>query len=138
MKDVGVAVAVLVGETGMDVIVGVDEAVEVDVRLGVGVEVEVWVIVDVVVDVKVNVIVGEGVKVGEIVIGWKGVLVVEGVGVSVGVRDAVLVSIVGIGLPVDAKMLRVSVMVAGIAVSLAIGVVAFGSGAKLTAIQPKQ
>jgi len=122
----------------MDVVVGVDEAVEVDVWLGVGVEVEVWVIVDVVVDVKVNVIVGEGVKVGEIVIGWKGVLVLEGVGVSVGVRDAVLVSIIGIGLPVDVKMLRVSVRVARIAVSLAIGVIAFGSGAKLTAIQPKQ
>jgi hypothetical protein len=110
----------------------VDEAVTVGVRLGVGVDVEV---AD---GVKVNVEVGVGVKVGETVTGRKGVLVLVTVGVWVKVGETVLVRIAGVRLFVGVKMLSVPVKVAEMDVLLAVGVIAFGSGANPTAIQPRQ
>ena len=73
------------------------------------------------------------------VAGWKGVLVVVEVCVSVGVEEGVSVKTTGDGLMVGVKMLKVSVAVAsGVFVIVAVGVIAFGLGANCTAIQPRQ
>jgi hypothetical protein len=72
------------------------------------------------------------------VIGWKAVLVVVGVCVSVGVREAVSVRVTGVWLTVGVKMLNVPVAVEVMGVLVPVGVGAFGSGANCTAIQPRQ
>lgn len=90
------------------------------------------------VGVKVIVLVDVCVKVGETVIGWKGVLVIVAVAVSVWVSEAVPVRITGVRLPVGVKMLSVPVTVAVIGVLVGVGVLALGSGANQTAMPPRQ
>jgi hypothetical protein len=72
------------------------------------------------------------------VIGWKGVLVTVGVGVSEGVSVAVSVRTIGVRLLVGVEMLNVSVAVEVMGVIVTVGVIAFGLGANCTAIQPRQ
>jgi hypothetical protein len=76
--------------------------------------------------------------VSEAVSGWKGVLVIVGVAVSVGVSEAVPVRMLGVRLPVGVKRNRVPVAVAVMGVLMRVGVGAFGSGANPAAIQPMQ
>jgi hypothetical protein len=78
------------------------------------------------------------VKVDVDVEGWKGVFVIEGVGVMVGVSEAVSVKMMGVRLPVGVKILSVPVAVAMIGVLVGVAVGAFGSGANCTAIHPRQ
>jgi len=56
----------------------------------------------------------------------------------VGVSEAVSVKMPGDGLIVGVKMLKVSVAVAVMGVLEGVDVMAFGSGANCTAIQPRQ
>ena len=70
--------------------------------------------------------------------GWKGVFEMVGVGVSVGVDEAVPVRITGVRLLVGERRLNVSVAVAEMGVTDAVGETALGSGARRTAINPRQ
>jgi hypothetical protein len=123
--DVSVNVAVLVGLGG---ITGVLDDVGVDVRVDDGVCDTVQVGVGLAVDVVV----------GVNVLGRKGVFDMVGVIVSVGVNEAVPVRISGVWLAVVVNRLNVSVMVEVIGVIEGVGVMASGSGANCTAIQPRQ
>jgi hypothetical protein len=78
------------------------------------------------------------VKVEVTVDGWKGVFEMVGVGVSVGVDEAVPVRMMGVRLSVGVGRLSVSVAVAVMGVTDAVGVGALGSGARRTAIIPRQ
>jgi hypothetical protein len=123
--EVSVNVAVLVGLGGMK---GVLDAVGVKVSVADGVCEAVQVGVGVAVDVEV------GVK----VFGRKGVFDIVGVNVSVGVSEAVPVRISGVGLTVVVNRLSVSVIVDVIGVIEGVRLMASGSGANCTAIQPRQ
>ena len=70
--------------------------------------------------------------------GRKGVFVTVGVSVTVGLREAVPVRILGVVLPVGVKKPRVAVDVAVMGVLVGVELMALGSGASPTAIRPRQ